>query len=67
MYANQKSNEMQKKDRAMRLRSGDLPAIKLPTRSGDELSVDIAEVKHWGPEAEFFLFNDARYNLLANC
>jgi len=51
----------------MRLRSGDLPAIKLPTRSGDELSVDIAEVKHWGPEAEFFLFNDARYNLLANC
>jgi len=33
----------------------------------EELWIDVADVRHWGPEAEFFLFNDARYRILANC
>ena len=60
------TTEMQKQDRIMYLRSGDWADVKLLRPPGDELSVEIADVKHWGPEAEFFLFNDARYNLLAN-
>ena len=32
----------------------------------EELWIDVADVRHWGPEAEFFLFNDTRYHILAN-
>jgi len=53
------------------LRFTDLPGtwqhLSILAQLCDELWIDVADVRHWGPEAEFFLFNDARYRILANC
>jgi glutamine synthetase len=53
------------------LRFTDLPGtwqhLSILAQLRDELWIDVADVRHWGPEAEFFLFNDARYRILANC
>jgi hypothetical protein len=62
--------KMEKEAQMVDLRLNDLPGMGqhlalAPVR--DELWIDVADVRHWGPEAEFFLFNDARYRILANC
>jgi glutamine synthetase len=62
--------KMRKEAQMVDLRLADLPGAQrhlafAPVR--DELWIDLADVRHWGPEAEFFLFNDARYHILANC
>ena len=62
-----KEQEVKRADR----RSTDLPGtwrhFSVSAQLRDELWIDVADVRHWGPEAEFFLFNDARYHILANC
>ena len=62
--------KMGKEAQRVDLRFTDLSGTKQHlalARLRDELWIDVADVRQWGPEAEFFLFNDARYGILANC